>query len=83
MRIIIMTINTWGKIESKVLDNTGSGYYQTTDIKEKITKEYLTRTKKLPETELSTRKTIQGMYTWVVLLIRNLRPFLKFTREEL
>ena len=52
-------------------------------IKEKITKEYFCRTKKLLETKLYSRNIIKGMNTWSVSLVRYSGLFLKYTREEL
>ena len=53
------------------------------EIKNKIQKEYLRRTRKLLETNLSCRNLIKGMNTWAVSLVRSSGPFLKWTREEL
>ena len=49
-------------------------------MKDKIRKEYLRRTRKLLETKLSNRNLIKGINTWVV---RYSSPFLKWTRDEL
>ena len=53
------------------------------EMKDKIKKEYLRRTRKLLETKLSSRNLIKGINTWAVLLVRYSGPFLKGTREEL
>ena len=53
------------------------------EMKDKIRKEYLRRTRKLLETKLSSRNFIKGIITWTVLLIRYSGPFLKWTRDEL
>ena len=53
------------------------------EMKEKIKKEYLRRTRKLLETKLCCGNFIKGINTWAVPLIRYSRPFLKWTREEL
>ena len=53
------------------------------EMKEKIQKEYLRRTKKLLRTKLYSRNLIKGVNTWVVPFIRFLGPFLKWIREEL
>ena len=53
------------------------------EMKNKIPKEYLRRTRKLLETKLSSRNLIKGINTWAVLLVRYSGPFLKWTREEL
>ena len=52
-------------------------------MKNKIQKEYLGRTRKLLETKLSNRNLIKGINTWAVLLVRYSEPFLKWTRDEL
>ena len=53
------------------------------EMKEKILKEYLRRTRKLLETKLNSRNLIKGINTWAVPLVRYSGPFLKWTREEL
>ena len=53
------------------------------EIKDKIQKEYLRRTRKLLETKPSSRNVIKGITTWAVLLVRYLRLFLMWTRDEL
>ena len=53
------------------------------EMKEKIQKEYLRRTRKLFETKLNSRNLIKGINTWAVPLVRYSGPFLKWTREEL
>ena len=53
------------------------------EIKDKIQKEYLRRTRKLPETKLSGRNLIKGINTWAVPLVRYSGPFLKWTRDKL
>ena len=53
------------------------------DMKNKIQKEYLRRTRKVLKTKLSSRNLIKGIYTWAVPLVRYSRPFHKRTREEL
>ena len=52
-------------------------------MKDTIRKEYLRRTRKLPETKLPSRNLIKGINTWAVPLVRYSGPFLKWTREEL
>ena len=47
------------------------------EIKEKIKKEYLRRTRKLLETKLCSRSLIKGINTWAEPVIRYLGPFLK------
>ena len=53
------------------------------EIKNKILKKYLRRTRKLLGTKLSCRNLIKGINTWVVPLVRYSGPFLKWTRDEL
>ena len=53
------------------------------EMKDKIQKEYLRRTKKLLQTKLCSRKLIKGIHTWAVPLVRYSRPFLKWIRDEL
>ena len=53
------------------------------EMKEKIKREYLRRTRKLLETNLNSRNLIKGINTWAVPLVRYSGPFLKWTREEL
>ena len=52
-------------------------------MKDKIQKEYLRRTRKLPETKFNSRNLIKVINTWAVPLVRYSRPFLKCTRDEL
>ena len=49
------------------------------EIKERINREYIRRTKKLLETKLCCRNLIKGINTWAVPL--GTRPFVKWTRE--
>ena len=51
------------------------------EMKEKIRKEYLRRTRKLLETNLNSRILIKGINTWTVPLVRYSGPFLKWTRD--
>ena len=53
------------------------------EMKDKIQKEYLRRTRKLLETKLRCRNLIKGINTWAVSLVRYFGPFLKWTRDEL
>ena len=53
------------------------------EMKDKIRKEYLRRTRKLPETKLSCENLIKGINTWAVPLVRYSGPFLKLPRDEL
>ena len=51
------------------------------EMKNKIQKEYLRRTRKLLETKLNSRNLIKGINTWAVPLVRYSGPFLKRTRN--
>ena len=53
------------------------------EMKNKIQKEYLRRTRKLLETKLNSRNLIKRINTWAELPVRYSRPFLKWTRDEL
>ena len=53
------------------------------EMKNKIQKEYLRRTRKLLEKKLSSRNLIKGINTWAVHVVRYSGPFLKWTRDEL
>ena len=53
------------------------------EMKEKIKKEYLKRTRKSLEIKLHSRNLIKGINTWAFLLVRYSGPFLKRTRKEL
>ena len=52
-------------------------------MKDKIPKEYLRRTRKLPEIKLSSRNLIKGINTWAVPFVRYSGPFLQWIRNEL
>ena len=53
------------------------------EMKNKIQKEYLRRTRIPLETKLNSRNLIEGINTWAVPLVRYSEPFLKWTRDEL
>ena len=53
------------------------------EMKSKIEKEYIRRTRKLLETKLNSRNLIKGINTRAVSLVRYSGPFLKWTRDEL
>ena len=53
------------------------------EMKNKIQKEYLRRTKKLLKTKFNCRNLIKGINTWAVTLARYSGPFLKWARDEL
>ena len=52
------------------------------EMKDKIKKKYLRRTRKLHETKLSGRNLTKGINTCVVSLVRFSGSFVKWTREE-
>ena len=52
-------------------------------MKDKIQKEYLKRTRKLLEPKPSSRNLIKGINTWAVPLVRYSGLFLKWTKDEL
>ena len=52
------------------------------EMKDKIQKEYLRRTRKLRETKLSSRNLIKEINTCAVPLVRYFGTFLKWTRDE-
>ena len=56
---------------------------KATEMKERIGKEYLRRTRKLLETKLYSRNLIKGINTWAVSLVRYSGPFIEWTKEEL
>ena len=75
-------ILTLGKEETyKYLGILEADTIKQVEIKDKIRKEYLRRTRKLLETKLSSRNLIKGINTWAVPLIRYSGPFLKWTRD--
>ena len=53
------------------------------EMKDRIQKEYLKRTRKLLETKLSRKNLIKGINTWAVPLVRYSGSFLKWTTDEL
>ena len=77
-------IRTLGEKETyKYLGISEADTIKQVEIKEKIKKEYLRRTKKLLETKVSNRNPIKGINTWAVPLVRYSGPSLKWTRDEL
>ena len=77
-------IRTLGENETyKYLGILEADTIKQVEIKEKIRKEYLRRTRKLLKTKLSSRILIKEISTWTVSLIRYSGTFLKWTREEL
>ena len=53
------------------------------EMKDKMPKKYLKRTRKLLETKFSSRNLIKGINTRVLLIVRYSGPFLKWTRDKL
>ena len=85
-----MALPNQGKIKTlaenetyKYLGILEAGTIKQVEMKEKILKEYLRRTRKLLERKLSRRNLIKGINIWAVPLVRYSGPFLKWTRDEL
>ena len=77
-------IRTLGENETyKYLGILEADTIKQVEMKDKIQKEYLRRTKKLLETKLSSWNLIKGTNTWAVPLFRYSGHFLKLTRDEL
>ena len=76
-------IRTFGEEETyKYLGILEADTITQVEMKDKIRKEYLSRTTKLFETKLSYRNLIKRISTWAVPLIRYSGPFLKWIRHE-
>ena len=67
----------------KYLGNLGADIIRQVEMKDKIRKEYLRRTRKLLKTKLSSRNLIKGINSWAVPLVRYSGSFLKWTKDEL
>ena len=77
-------IRTFGENETnKYLGILEANTIKQVEMKYKIRKEYLRRTRKPLETKLSSRNFIKGINTWAVPLVRYSEPLLKWTRDEL
>ena len=77
-------IRTLGEKETnKYLGILEADTIKQVDMKEKIKKECLRRTRELLETKLSSRNLIKEINTWAVPLVRYSGLFLKCAREEL
>ena len=77
-------IRTLGEKENyKYLGILEADTIKQTEMKRKVKKEYLRRTRKLLETKLCSSNLFKGINTWAVPIIRYSGPFLKWTREEL
>ena len=76
-------IRTLGRKETfKYLGILEADIIKEVEMKEKIKKEYLKRTRKLLETKLCCWNLSKGINTWAVPHVRYSAPFLKWTREE-
>ena len=77
-------IRTLGEKETyKYLGILKTDIIKQVEMKEKIRREYLRRTRKLLETKVYCRNLINGINTWAVPLVRYSGSFLKWTRDEL
>ena len=77
-------IRTLGENETyKYLGILEADSIKQVEMKDKIQKEYLRRTRKQLETKLFSRNLIKGINTWTIPLVRYSGPFLKWTRDEL
>ena len=69
---------TLGKKESyKYLEIVEADNIKQVEMKGKVKKEYLMRTRKLPETKLNSGNRIKGLNTWDISVVRYSRPFFK------
>ena len=73
----------WVKETYKYLGILEADAIKQVEMKEKIKKEYLRRSRKLLEAKLSRRNLIKEINIWAVPLVRYSGPFVKWTREEL
>ena len=77
-------IRTLGEKETyKYLEILKIDTIKQVEMKEKIKKEYLWRTRKLLHTKLYSTNLIKGENSWAVPLVRYSGPFLKWTSEVL
>ena len=67
----------------KYLEFLENDIIKQVEMKNKIQKEYLRRTRKILETKLSSRNLIKGTNTLALPFVRYSGPFLKWTRDEL
>ena len=77
-KIITLTVNETYKYLGILKTDT----IKQVEMKDKIQKEYLRRTRKLLDTKLNSRNLIKGINTLAVPLVRYSGPFLKWTRDE-
>ena len=76
-------IRTFGEKETyKYLGILEADTIKQVEMKGKILKAYLRRTRKILETKLYCRNLIKGINTWAVSLVIYSVPFLKWTREQ-
>ena len=77
-------IRTLGEKETyKYLVILEAGTIKQVQMKNKIRKEYLRRTRKLLQIKRSSRNHIKRINTWVVPLVRYSGPFLRWIRDKL
>ena len=70
-------IKTFGESETYKYLGIFEADTKQVEMKDKIRKEYLRRTRKLLETKLSSRNFIKGINSWAVSLVRYSGSFLK------
>ena len=71
-------IRTLGEKDTyRYLSNLEADTIKPVEIKEKIRKEYLRRTRQLLEIKICSRNLIKGIITWAVSLVIYSKPFLK------
>ena len=80
-QIVIRTLG--GKETYKYSGILEADTIKQVEMKEKIKKEYLRRTRKLLETKIYSRNLVKGINNWAVPLIRYSEPFLKWIKEDL
>ena len=77
-------IRTLGENETyKYLGILKADTIKHVQVKDKLQKEYLRRTRKQLETKLPSRNLIKRINTWALRLVRYTGPFLKWTRDGL
>ena len=81
--VIQTSVKDYGDILFEFLLSFSLVLHHQVEMKEKIQKEYLKRTRKLLETKLSCRNLIKGINTKALSLVRYSGPFLKLTRDIL
>ena len=80
---IKVVIRTLGEKETdKYLGLLEADTIKQVEMKEKIEKVYLRRTRKLLETKPYRRNLVKEINTWAIPFVRYSGPFLKLTREE-